>query len=90
MNKEKEFALVAEFESALQADNPLQIHLISERENLTTWQLLDTLLTAAALVYAELTEPKNSTLFKSLLVLLEFLQDPRLAHAKQTRFEKLK
>jgi hypothetical protein len=50
-------------------------------------QHLDMILTAAALVWAEGTEPRRSPEFNALIKILEVMDDERLADAQQARYE---
>lgn len=50
-------------------------------------QHLDTMLTAAALLWAEYGEPRRSPEYNALIKVLEILRDERLADAQQARHE---
>lgn len=71
----------------LAAENWAGVSRLKRLYGFNTMQHLDTLLTAAALVWAEGTEPRRSPEFNALIKVLEVTDDERLADAQQARYE---
>jgi hypothetical protein len=71
----------------LAAENWAGISRLKRLYGFNTMQHLDMMLTAAALVWAEGTEPRRSPEFNALIKVLEVMDDERLADAQQARYE---
>ena len=71
----------------LAAENWAGLDRLQVKNGFNNMQHLDTMLTAAALLWAEYGEPRRSTEFNALIKVLEILRDERLADAQQARHE---
>lgn len=78
---------IINYSEALAAENWAGVSRLKRLSGFNAMQHLDTLLTAAALVWAEGTEPRRSPEFNALIKVLELLDDERLADAQQARYE---
>lgn len=85
MGKVKETLIT--YADNLSAENWAGVSRLQRRYGFNTMQHLDMMLTAAALVWAEGTEPRRSPEFNALIKILEVMDDERLADAQQARYE---
>ena len=78
---------IIDYSQALAAENWAGLSRLKRVCGFNTMQHLDTMLTAAALVWAEGTEPRRSPEFNALIKVLELMDDERMADAQQARYE---
>ena len=85
MSSVKETVLT--YSKHLAAENWAGLDRLKTRSGFNNLQHLDTMLTAAALLWAECEEPRRSPEYNALIKVLEILRDDRLADAQQHRHE---
>ena len=77
---------ILDYAEHLAAENWAGLKRLQKRYGFNNLQHLDTMLTGAALCYAQFQEPTRSANFNALIKLLELLDDERLADAQQERY----
>ena len=75
------------YTAATEAENWLGVQRIAKQEGHSLPVMLDNVFSAAAILYAEGSEPARSPVFKALWLLMSTFGDERIADAIQARHE---